>query len=81
MIPDYEAIARSTQEGAERVMAWLKVHGKEVGRLHAEEQDKTAGFIVNIYYFLQRSVDAPSVGLMMGAIHDYCKAHGVEGLE
>jgi len=78
MIPNYEAIRESTKEGFEQIIVWLKANGKEVGRRQNEEQCLWAGQIINMAYFLTRMVGSPSVGLMMGAIEDYCHKYELE---
>ena len=74
--PDYAAMARDNMAQAERLVAWLKVHGVEVGD-RATEGDQAALHVINLTGFLHRHVDSGSVGLLTGAIHDYCKKHEI----
>ena len=77
--PDYEAIHRSNKAGAEKIIAWLRTHGKDVGKHHTDG-DPAARAITNLYGFLQKSVDSATVGMLFGAIADYAKFHGIPGL-
>jgi hypothetical protein len=60
---------------SEECFAYLKIHGKEIGA-KAQAGDPLAKAVVNVYTILSHGYHENEVGLLMGALDNYHRAHG-----